>query len=179
MKKFLALFFTFFLLSADFVFADESDMWDYYGDQNAYGQKAVTDEEFDKALESKLKRRRKKNKNIPKGNEFHQSNETQFIKDAEEELPILCVPVNLYITQNDILPVGHYQIKGQKKGGKPVLDFYQAHFLVAEVPAAETEDDFEQEAVHFVKMLEHGTDKVKIIFGSLDFNAYTILNIAQ
>ena len=43
-----------------------ADMWDYFGDQNSYGQKAVTDEEFDKALESKMKKKRK-NKNIPKG----------------------------------------------------------------------------------------------------------------
>ena len=59
------------------------------------------------------------------------------------------------------------------------MKFYQAHFLIAEVPAVETQDDFNQETVHFVKILDNGEKQVKIIFGSLDFNAYTIVNIAE
>lgn len=178
MKKLIAIIFTLIFFSTNMSFA-EGDMWDHFGDQNVYGQTPVSDEEFDKALESKMKKRKKRDKNIPKGEEFHQSNETQFIKEAEKELPVLCVPANLAAEGNKILPVGHYQVIGEKKNGKPVLKFYQAHFLIAEVPAVETQDDFNQETVHFVKILDNGEKQVKIIFGSLDFNAYTIVNIAE
>lgn len=159
------------------VFAD-GDLWDNFGDQNTYGQKAVSDEEFDKALESKQKKK-KRNKNIPKGNEFHQSNETEFIKQTEDELPILCIPANLFIDKNITLPIGHYQVKGEKTNGKPVLKLYQAHFLMAEIPAIETNDDFNQESVNFVELLENGENQVKIIFGSIDFNAYSVIDIAE
>ena len=83
MKKILTIIFGFIILSCGTAFA-EGDLWDNYGDQHTYGQKAVSDKEFDKALESK-KKKKKRNKNIPKGNEFHQSNETQFIKDADRK----------------------------------------------------------------------------------------------
>lgn len=178
MKKLIAIIFTLIFFCGNVSLA-EGDMWDYFGDQNSYGQKAVSDEEFDQALESKTKKRKKRDKNIPKGEEFHQSNETQFIKDAEKELPILCVPVNLSVGENEVLPIGHYQVMGEKKNGKPYLKFYQAHYLMAEIPAKETHDDFNQETVHFVNLLDNGEKQVKIIFGSLDFNAYSIVNVAE
>lgn len=155
-----------------------ADMWDYFGDQNSYGQKAVTDEEFDKALESKMKKKRK-NKNIPKGEEFHQSNETQFIKETEEELPVLCIPAELIISESKTVSPGHYQVIGEKINGKPVLKLYQAHYLIGEIPAIETKDDFNQPTVQFVKLINNGEKQVKIIFGSLDFNAYSIINTTE
>lgn len=176
MKRIFTIIFSLFLLTGNMAVGE--DLWDNFGDPYSYGQKPVTDEEFEKALESK-KKKTKRNKNIPKGSEFHQSNETQFIKEAEEEMPILCVPVGLVVVENKILPVGHYQIDGEKRDGKTYLKFYQAHFLIAEIPAQETNDDFGQETVHFVKLLEHNENQVKIIFGSIDFNAYSIINIAE
>ncbi len=177
MKQIIVIIFALIFFCGTASFA-EGDIWDYFGDQNVYGQKAVSDEEFDKALESKQKKKRK-NKNIPKGEEFHQSNETQFINETEEDLPILCVPAGLIISDSKILPPGHYQVIGEKKDGKPILKFYQAHYLMGEIPAIETKDDFAQPDVHFVKLLNNGDKQVKIIFGSLDFNAYRIINIAE
>ena len=172
MRKILTIFF-----AGNASFA-EGDIWDYFGDQNVYGQKPVSDKEFEQALESK-KKKKKRDKNIPKGAEFHQSNETQFIKQAEEEMPVLCVPVEIKLSENEILPVGHYQISGEKKNGKPYLKFYQSHYLMAEIPAVETSDDYNQETVHFVKILDNGEKQIKIIFGSLDFNAYSVVDIAE
>ena len=177
MRKILVIIFALLFFTGNASFAD-TDIWDYFGDQNVYGQKPVSDKEFEQALESK-KKKKKRDKNIPKGAEFHQSNETQFIKQAEEEMPVLCVPVEIKLSENEILPVGHYQISGEKKNGKPYLKFYQAHYLMAEIPAVETHDDFNQETVHFVNLLENGDKQVKIIFGSLDFNAYSVVNIAE
>lgn len=162
------------LLSCDIALGD--DLWDNYGDTNVYNQKTVTDEEFDKALESKT--RKKRNKNIPRGSESHQSNETEFLKEAKEDLPVLCVPTDL-ILGDKILPVGHYQIIGEKINGKPVIKFYQAHYLIGQTPAIETNDDFNKETVTFVDILDNGEKQVKIIYGSLDFNAYSVIDIAQ
>ncbi len=170
------LFLVIFALILGGNFAVAEDLWDNYGDTNTYNQKSVTDEEFEKALESKT--RKKKNKKIPKGNESHQSNETEFLKDAKEDLPVLCLPTNI-VLENKILPVGHYQIIGEKKNNKPVIKFYQAHFLLGEIPATETQDDFNKETVTFVDVIENGENQIKIIYGSIDFNAYAIVNIAQ
>lgn len=177
MRKILTALFAIIFFAGNASFA-EGEIWDYFGDQNVYGQKPVSDKEFEQALESK-KKKKKRDKNIPKGEEFHQSNETRFIKETEEEMPVLCVSMNIKLSENEILPVGHYQVDGEKKNGKPYLKFYQAHYLMAEIPAIETHDDFNQETVHFVKLLENGDKQVKIIFGSLDFNAYSVVNIAE
>lgn len=176
MKKILTTIFSLIIFSCGTAFA-EGDLWDNYGDQHTYGQKAVSDKEFDKALESKT-RKKKRNKNIPKGSEFHQSNETQFIKDAEEEMPVLCIPVKLQVGEN-IIPEGHYQIDGEKKDGDTFLNLYQAHFLIAKLPAKETQDDYGKETVHFVELMSVNDTQVKIIFGSIEFNAYSVIDIAQ
>ncbi len=175
MKKILTTFISLIILSCGTSFAE--DLWDNYGDQHTYGQKAVSDKEFNNALESK-KRKSKRNKNIPKGSEFHQSNETQFIKEAEEEMPVLCIPVALK-SGEQVIPIGHYQIDGEKKDGRVTLKLYQAHFLIAELPATETQDDYGKETVHFVDLLGVNETQVKIIFGSIDLNAYSIIDVAQ
>ena len=71
MKKILSIFLILFF-SGNLALAD-GDLWDNFGDQNTYGQQAVTDQDFQKALESK-KGKKKKDKNIPKGKSFSQSN---------------------------------------------------------------------------------------------------------
>ena len=176
MKKYLVLLFSIFILANIPVFSD--DLWDNYGDHNAYGkQQFVSDQDFDKAVESK-KRKKKRDKNVPKGEAFHKANETQSINVESQEPNILCVPAILVFGETNI-PVGHYQVMGEKKNGKPVLKLYQAHYLIAEIPAIETQDDYEQESVNFVKMLEYSDSQLKLIFGSLDFNAYSIVDIAE
>ena len=177
MRKIITILFAIIFFAGNASFA-EGEMWDYFGDQNVYGQKPVSDKEFEQALESK-KKKKKRDKNIPKGEEFHQSNETQFIKQAEEEMPVLCVPANIRLSEDEILPVGHYQVDGEKKNGKLYLKFYQAHYLMAEIPAVETQEDYDQETVHFVKILDNGEKQLKIIFGSIDFNAYSVVDIAE
>lgn len=158
---------------------DEGSLWDNYADDTgAPAQKYVPDKDFDKAIEGKM-RRKKKNKNIPKGEMYRDSNETDFITDIPAELPLLSVPLNLYIAEDSIIPAGHYQVKGEKIDGKPVLKFYQAHYLMAQIPAIETKDDFGQQQVNFVKLIDHSAGQVKIIFGGIDFNAYAVIDTAQ
>lgn len=181
MKKIFLILFSIIFISSGCALAD-GDLWDNMsGDHNAYGQKPVSDEEFNSVVE-KLKEKKfgkKKNKNIPKGESYRQSNETNYINKVDEELPVLCIPAPLQADINHVIPVGHYQIVGEKVNGEPVIKLYQAHYLIAQLPACETLDDFGQKHINFVELLPEDEDKVKIIFGNIDFNAYTILDIAK
>ncbi len=177
MKKFLIILCTIIISSGNFAFAD-GDLWDNYGDQNIYGQKPVSDKEFEQALESK-KGKKKRDKNIPKGESIQQSNETDSILNVSKELPILLIPLNLKQQNGSIIPIGHYQVEGIKENGKPYIKLYQAHYVIAKLPAEETNDDFGETAINFVKLLPHGEAHVQIVFGNVDFNAYSIIDIAE
>lgn len=188
MKKFFVLLtlisLCFYLPVKAEEFSTGGDMWDNFSDQNTYGQKPVTDEEFDKALtKKKIKKnfwgKEIKNKNIPKGEEYRQSNETDFITEVSKELPVLLIPVELIIDENTVLPVGHYQIMADKTDGIIKIKFYQSGNLMGEVKAVETDNDFNQETVNFANWLECGADKIRVIYGSLDFNAYADIYIKK
>lgn len=178
MRKFFTIFFGILILLTGNISYAEGDLWDNFGDQNVYGQKPVTDEEFEKALESKQKKK-KKDKNIPKGEEFRQSNETDFVNNIKENLPIICISAPLKIGEEGVLPVGHYQVKGEIQNGQPRIKLYQSHYLMADFPATETNEDFDQPEINFVGLLDYNENQYKLIFGSVDFNAYAIVNIAQ
>lgn len=178
MKKFLILFFILFMAGIQPVFAD-GDLWDNFGDQNAYGQKSVTDEEFEKALESKKgKPKKPKDRLLRNGEAFQQSNETQFLNAVPKELPILLIPVDIAINEDAVLPVGHYQVMGERKNGKVYLKLFQAHTLLANIEVSETNDDFGEEEINFVKLIEDGEEQFKIIYGSVDFNAFALVRQA-
>lgn len=174
MRKFL-IFTLLFSLTVSAVFAD-GDLWDNFGDTNVYGQKAVSEQDFEKAIESKQKKK-KRDKNIPKGESFSQSNETEMLKNSSAELPILLVPLPLKIDNKYILPIGHYQVEGVKENGNVYLKFYQAHDVMAKIPAEETNDDYGEDAINFVKLVPHGDYHVEVIYGGVDFNAYSIIDI--
>jgi hypothetical protein len=175
MRKILTFLFI-ILLSSNMAFADDGDLWDNFGDSNFYGQKAVSDQDFDKALESKQKKK-KRDKNIPKGQSFSQSNETNMIKNSNEELPVLLIPVTLKVDGKYLIPIGHYQVEGVKENGEVFINLYQSHDVIAKLPAEETDDDFGEETINFVKLLPHGDYHVEIRYGGVNFNAYTIVDI--
>lgn len=172
MKKFFVILSLIFIGCS--VLAD-GDLWDNFGDTNTYGQQAVNEDEFNKALESKQKKK-KRDKNIPKGAEFSQSNETELLKNTKE-LPILLIPLELKVNEKYTIPIGHYQVEGVRENGEVFIKLYQAHDVIAKLPAEETDDDFGEETIIFVKLLPHGDCHVEIIYGGVDFNAYTIVDI--
>lgn len=189
MKKALLISLSLFILCSIPVKSAESD--DLWGNFNTditppKESKFVSDEEFDKALDqmnskvNKWKTRLQK-RNIPKGEEFSQSNETEIINNNHGEkatLPVISLPVELYFEQGTV-PVGHYQVKGEMIDGRPVLNFYQASDLIFRLPATETNDDYGKDEILFADWIEEDNNKLKIIYGSLDFNAYAYVDIAQ
>ena len=189
MKKLLVLFISLFFISP--VMAEDVDLpasgelWDNWNaSQDFYGQdKNVSDEDFDKAIDSLKSKKNKREerlrkKQIPKGEEFSQSNETELINEQadKDSLPVVSLPVELVVGE-DILPVGHYQVKCEKDGDNFVLKLYQSQYLMAQFPAIETDDDFDEDTITFAKWFTEGEDKIKIIYGSLDYNSYAIINI--
>lgn len=164
------------------------DLWDNWNNKDDGREaKPVSDEEFDKAIEQVDKKVNKwknwaQKRKLPKGEEFSQSNETEMINDGYNNetpvYPVLCVPVELAVGE-DTLPVGHYQVKGEKINDQPVLKFYQAHYEMAQFPATETNDDFGEETISFVKWEPVNDNQIKVMYGSLDFNAYAIIDIKQ
>lgn len=176
MRKFLSLIFSILILSNIPSFA-EGDLWDNFGDQNYYGNKgAVSDEEFDKAIESK---KREKPPKKMKGESIQQSDETNAINQIPKELPVVCISTPIQINEDAVLPIGHYQVVGENRGDKIYLKLYQGHYLMAEFEAEETLEDFNEPEVSFVNFITDKDNKLKIIFGSIDFNAFATVNPAQ
>lgn len=182
MKRFLILIISLIFLNTC-TMADE--IWDSWQDTNFYGKtQAVTDEDFDKAIESKKEKKnffgftkKSKPKGAPKGEEFSQSDETSFITESAQEYPIIIIPVELIVDEETLLPTGHYQVVGEKEGNGHILKFYQAGRLIAKISATSTRDDFGEREVNFAKCREFDDKRIEIIFGSLDFNAYSLVNI--
>lgn len=153
---------------------------------SAKDQKFVSDEEFEAMIKKKNKKLDKwkkilLNNGSPGGEEFSQSNETEEINSqqgADASLPVLALPVEIKIGEGYV-PVGHYQVKGENKDGQIILNLYQAHNLVARIPAVETEDDYAQEEILFANWVNEDDKHIKLIYGSLDYNAYAIVDILQ
>src|SRR5574344_2032559 len=190
MKKLLILIFIIMLFpqvafSDDDVSMPSGDLWDNYGDSNFYGQKAVSDQDFDKALESKKvkknffgkKKKTQQEKNMPKGQEVRQSNETNYINKVENEYPVILIPVELIVDEKTTVPIGHYQVRGEQEGDKTYIDLYQAHTCIAKIPAYATNDDFGQQNINFANWKEYDSNRIEIDYGSLEINAYAVVNI--
>lgn len=196
MKKILTLglFIALAITASPLAIADDvdapatGDLWDNWNTrQDEREAKPVSDEDFDKALKqvdqkvNKWKNWAEKRK-IPKGEEFSQSNETEIINNEQEKadnsLPVLTFPFELQIGE-DYMPVGHYQIKGEKVDGTVVFKFYQGNIKMAQIPATETNDDFNSETITFSKWEAQGDNEIKIMYGSMNLNAYAFVPIRE
>lgn len=168
------------------VFADEFDsgLWDNFGDINFYNsdkQTAVSDEQFDETVEKVKSKKRKplfapKEPKKMKGESYQQSNETELIKGINKETPVLRVPYELKTVDGGTLPIGHYQAEFEKDdNGFVTMKLYQAHYMVAQYPAQETEEDLYDEHINYLTLDDFEGNKVKINYGSMDFNAFAIV----
>lgn len=191
MKRKLALIFCIICLAMP-VFAEEEDGWAKYDNiDNAWdGQKIITNKEFEdtmKALEERKNKKMNKQKEKAirkfKGQSLHdnmdvrkENIESQSPLEEMEECQVINIPVD-FVADGKIVEKGFYRVIGEKKGDGVYLELYQAHDLIAKIKAKETKDDFKQEYIQFVKLLPYNDSYMKLIFGSLDFNAYAYINI--
>ncbi len=181
-----------FLASNTYVVAD--DFFDNYtGIDRAWdGQKAITNKEFEEAINTLTEKQKKKEAKAKKrkikkisggGTSLHKGLEPTAEILEQESLKtkgefdgqLLNIPVDIIIDGNT-LERGYYNVFGEKdKNGEVYLSFYQAHYFKGKVKAHVTKNDFNDDNLDFVKIEPYDDNYIKIMFGSLDFNAYTYL----
>lgn len=172
------------------------DSWDdFSGLDHAWdGQKSITNKEFEEAINTleekqtkkEAKQRKKLIKKIGGGTSLHPDLNPESdiknldpLKKEDDDGVLLNIPVNLVI---DDVPMdkGFYKVIAEKDKNNDInLLFYQSQFFKGKVRACETSDDYDQDSINFVKLLPYNEQFVKIIFGSLDFNAYAYVKYVQ
>lgn len=195
MKKFIFLL-IFIIMLMPIAFSDDidnfSDTFDGIPDVETLldGQKTITNKEFEdivNALEAKQKQKeaKKRKKMIKKisggGDSLHKDlniekdvPSMELLKPEKEDL-IINVPVNLRLA-DAYLESGYYKILANKdEEGQYYLKFYQSSFYKGKFPAAITEDDFGEKELDFARIIHYDDHFVKLIFGSLDVNAYAYI----
>ena len=190
MKKLILVLF--FLILCSPVYSDDS--WDNIGDVDQMWdmQKPVTNQEFEDVIEKleekntqkEAKQRKKKIKKISGGGtSLHgdldpnkEIKELGNIKKDEYEGNLVNVPVSLII-DGKVIEKGFYKTIGEKdaESGKFYVNFYQSQFFKAKLEVNETQDDFKEETIDFAKIIPLNDSFVKLIFGSIDFNAFAYI----
>ena len=125
-------------------------------------------------LEKRKNKSNKKNKKPKKGQEMNKANETELLSNINTAIPLLNLPVKTLVGDTILIP-GHYKVVGVKQNNKVYLNFYQGHSMVAKTEAFETEDDFNSDEIYFLKYDEMPNHQLKIMFGSMEFNAFTFV----
>lgn len=186
MRNKILLLFALILTFSSGCFADDADLWSNFGDINFYNtpkQTAVSDEQFDKTVDNVKEKQKKRgifSNREPKkmkGESYQQSNETEIIRGIDKETPVLRVPYELKALDGSTVPIGHYQAVFEKdEDGFVTMKLYQAHYLIASYPAQETEEDLFDEHINYLTLDDYEGNKVKINYGSMDFNAFAIVD---
>lgn len=165
------------------------DGWDNFAeiDRAWDGQKSITNQEFEQAIDTlegkkRQKDEKKRKKMIKKvsggGQSLHPemdaNSEIQALTPTKknEDGLLLNIPVSLII--DDIpLEKGFYKVIAEKdENGDIYFSFYQSRFFKGKVRASETNNDFEKDTIDFIDLQPFDDNFIKIIYGSLDFNAY-------
>lgn len=190
MKKIAILLMAIFFLTTPCFSKDNNDenlgsMSDYLGGKGSVfddpfgGQKQYTDEDFQKALEEKKSHIKKYKKKKVRGTANSDNDASTKVDETAEKTIVLMLPNNILNGDGTFIPTGHYKIVGVEEDDKVYLDFYQAHSRIARVPAIKTKYDFNESDINFAKVIPYDDNKIKVIFGSLDFNAWTLLRIVN
>ena len=164
---------------------DAERMWD--------GQKTITNQEFEQVMDALEEKKEKKEKKIWKkklkrigggGTSLHpELNPDKDISEipdmaANKDGILINVPVDLHIDGN-LLERGYYKVIGTREDGKILIDFYQSQYYKGTVEAIETQDDYGEAELDFAKILSYNEGFVKMIFGSIDFNAYAYIPFSE
>lgn len=145
-------------------FSDIDKAWD--------GQKPITNKEYEdviNALESQKNRSEEKKKKKA-GSAQNAQDAGALLKNLDETRPVLNLTVRAFINDS-VLEPGHYKVLGRKINDEIVLLFCQGRSIIAKVPAYEVDDDFNESSLNFIKTEFVNDNKLRIMFGSLEFNA--------
>ena len=173
-----------------------ADSWDDFSniDRMWDGQKSITNQDFEQVIEKleekgkqkEEKQKKKKRKKIfGSGSTLHEElNPDNDIKELEslkpEEDLVINLPIKILVN-NTVLDKGFYKVLPEvdSETNKKYISLYQSQYFKSKIEIIETEDDFNEDELNFVKLLPYNESFVKIIFGSLEFNGYAFLPFVE
>ena len=191
-KRILIILISVLFIGSGLTYAGD-DWSDFSSVDNAWdGQKTITNKQFEEtmdALQAKSKRKeaKKKEKVLKKFKgssltpEMDAHNEDMINEQPDEtvaQFQLINIPVD-FIANNQVVERGYYKVEGEKKSDGVYINLYQAHELKAKLKARETNDDFNEETITFAKVLPCNDHQMKIIFGSVDFNAFVYITFVE
>lgn len=182
-----------FILSINLITLASEDWSGYDNIDNAWdGQKSITNKQFEQtmdALQAKKKKReakarekairKVKGSSLTPDMDAHKDEITPQTPEQEfDEGELICIPID-FIHDGKTIDRGFYKITGIKQDDKVYILLYQAHTLIAKLQAEETDDDFNEPAIQFTKLLPVNDYTMKIIYGCIDFNAYVNIQFEE
>lgn len=168
------------------LFAFAEDWSGYDNIDNAWdGQKSITNKQFEQTMDALQARKKKKDakarekairkvkgSSLTPDMDAHKDDITPQTPEQDfDEGELISIPID-FINDGKIVERGYYKITAIKQDEKVYILLYQAHTLIAKILARETDDDFNEPAIQFTKLLPVNDHTMKIIYGCIDFNAY-------
>jgi len=191
MRKIVSLLFALFLTAGCYTLAASWDSFD--GIEHSWdGQKAITNKEFEdtmNALEQrKQKQEAKQQKKLFKKfkgdslhDEFSAKKNSEIKADSvteEGSEQLVNIPYDLYIDGKK-LDRGFYQAIAERNEKGVFVNLYQAYSLKSKIKVKETEHDFDQKELNFIKIIPYDNERMMLIYGCIDFNAYALINFTE
>ena len=127
-------------------------------------------------LRKQQKKLKKKDRPL-EGKSVKDDNETTYIQETGEKYIILNLPVEITTPDGTDIPIGFYRMIATKEDKDLYLEFFQSSKKIARIKAIETNYDFDEKEVNFVKIIPCNENIVRLIYGSIDYNAYAYLRL--
>ena len=196
MKKFLTTFFVILLFSSC-VFAEDDfiDMdMNLIDSPSISGRKAVTQEQFDKAMEQKQNRSkgliqkfrdflgRNKPENDPNLKNFKSDIPNEMgmsAKDINSQKPNLVLSSDIIDSYGQIIPKGHYQITFSDKDDTKTINFMQGLNTYGSIKAIDAKDNWESNSIIYARIVYPSQNVARIIFSNLDVCVEGFARIAE
>ena len=185
MKKLLTTFLAILLFSScDFADDDFIDMdMNLIDSPSVSNRKAVTQEQFDKAMEQKQNRSkgliqkfrdflgRNKPENDPNLKNFKSDIPNEMgmsAKDINSQKPNVILSADIIDSYGQVIPKGHYQISYSNKDDSKTINFIQGLDIYGSVKAIDTKDDWDSNSIIYARIVYPSENVAKIIFSNLD-----------
>lgn len=185
MKKLLATFiflalFTPLSHAADDIMDLDMDLID---SPSFSDRKAVTQEQFDKAVEQKQQKgkglilkfrdwlNRNKPENDPVLKSFKSEGSGEMGMSAHEInniKPNVMLPTDIIDSYGKVIPKGHYQVTFSDSDNTKLISFMQGNTVYGSIRAIDTHDNSSANSIVYARILYPSSDVAQVIFSNLD-----------
>lgn len=203
MKKFLTTsFIVLFLIPPMCVHAADDDFLDMDMNlidspalmDNSSARRAVTQEQFDKALEQKMTRKkgliqkfkdffgRNKPENDPVLKNFKSDGLGEMgmsAQDIQNSKPNVVLAATIVDSYGKIVPKGHYQLAYSEKEGVKLINFMQGATIYGSLRAHPTRDNWDENVIIYARITYPSEEVARVIFSNLDTCVEGFARIAE